>query len=78
VKTVVRDSYTIYTFRGPKSHRPVGVVVPSPQWMEAREEWALKIANARFKVIYNTPFTDDDWKWATQLSRLEEERNVHV
>jgi hypothetical protein len=56
----------MYSFRGPKSHRRVEVLVPHNYFMRDLEERALKIANARFRVIFGgIDFSEDDWKWAT-------------
>lgn len=40
---------TVYTFRGPRSHRPVKITVPHAYWMRAREASALKKANEKFR-----------------------------
>jgi hypothetical protein len=54
---------THYSFRGPKSHRPVVVTVPFSYWMAAREEKALKCANARYQIVFTGgPFSDEVWE----------------
>lgn len=56
--------YRWYSFRGPKSHRPVKVTVVQEWYQRWRESVALTHANARVKVLSGS-FSDQDWEIAT-------------
>ena len=64
---------TIYSFRGPRSHRSVSVTVNHAHYMEVLETRALKIANARMKVLRGG-FSQKDWEMAVRMNRMEEEK----